>query len=515
MSGQRRKMKDIVKGKFGLYKPKPFELSARIGNLFTGEVDISGKHGYCYATIEGTNQVVEVINNLPSIYRYPVKIGYDPENMPKSLRVLSARNAWGPGSDMAMAGPANHHWTHEWSNYDTTFINSFQWLPGDFFPVVGALSVLVYPDIYLLNGVWFPIDIITSVSLAASVAALAANECRYSVIAVNSSGSFVVRDGAIKTGIANLEKTTDIPDPQLGDNPICAVRLFYGQTEFRHNSDITDFVDLRFSGGSTSFLTVAETDASPSVPNVTTILVPPGSLTDNGGGSVTINTGFGGVLEDITAQMTGGATHFTLSTTAQSIWVFLDGTMQFGVTFTPGGSSFDMDVAPYGTTLVVIKVFTTIPASGNNDYILVREEQPSGTYSGTFSSGSWKTRVINKIVSDVGNHCSLASNQISLEAGTYRYNIIAPATNCNTHQVILWNVSDSAIVPDAIGIPSFLASSNTGGHAHLMGTFTITATKALEVRHRCSSTWATDGFGVRANFGEVEVYTSAEFWKVA
>ena len=41
---------------------------------------------------------------------------------------------------------------------------------------------------------------------------------------------------------------------------------------------------------------------------------------------------------------------------------------------------------------------------------------------------------------------------------------------------------------------------------------TAADTKVLEVRHRCSSTRANDGFGLAANL-TTEVYTVAEFFK--
>jgi len=43
---------------------------------------------------------------------------------------------------------------------------------------------------------------------------------------------------------------------------------------------------------------------------------------------------------------------------------------------------------------------------------------------------------------------------------------------------------------------------------------TIAGSKAFEIRHRCSDTFATNGFGIAASFG-TEVYTRVEITKIA
>jgi len=68
------------------------------------------------------------------------------------------------------------------------------------------------------------------------------------------------------------------------------------------------------------------------------------------------------------------------------------------------------------------------------DYILINDTKSSGTHGGTFSSGAWRTRDLNTIVSDTGGHASLSSNQITLEAGTYECFISCPAFDVENHK---------------------------------------------------------------------------------
>jgi hypothetical protein len=106
--------------------------------------------------------------------------------------------------------------------------------------------------------------------------------------------------------------------------------------------------------------------------------------------------------------------------------------------------------------------------------------------------------------------CSLSSNQITLDAGTYECRISAPAFEVERHQAKLRNVTDNSDV--MIGTSAF---AHDAGYVHIRsfisGKFTIASSKALEVQHRCTD---TDSFGLDCNFGVNEVYTVAEFWKV-
>ncbi len=160
------------------------------------------------------------------------------------------------------------------------------------------------------------------------------------------------------------------------------------------------------------------------------------------------------------------------------------------------------------------KTLTLSAAQRALDYIEIRDEKAAGTDGGGFTSGSFQTRTLNTEASDAGGHASLATNQITLAAGTYECEISCPAGVVGNHQAKLRNVTDSTDV--LIGTTEYTGTGNTTYTRSLItGRFTIAASKALEVQHRCETTKATDGFGNAANFGVVEVYTVARFWRVA
>lgn len=156
---------------------------------------------------------------------------------------------------------------------------------------------------------------------------------------------------------------------------------------------------------------------------------------------------------------------------------------------------------------------TDLPISQwGGEYIKLSDVKVANTAGGTFTSGSWQTRTLNTEDSDTGGHCSLSSNQFTLDAGTYRIIASAPAYNVAAHKAKLYNVSDAS--DEIIGSPEYIAIANVMSTSLVRGQFTIASSKTFEIQHRCGSTQATNGFGVQSNFGVSEIYTVVELWKV-
>lgn len=179
---------------------------------------------------------------------------------------------------------------------------------------------------------------------------------------------------------------------------------------------------------------------------------------------------------------------------------------------------FGQDIVTYAGLVLQFREYATgdwILSGGltiKENYIHIREEQTSGTAGGTFTSGSWQTRVLNTEVSDIGNNATLASNQITLLKGTYRVKASAPASLINGHQTKLYNVTDAADI--IIGTPENANAGDlsTQNRSFVNGRFTITATKVLELQHQCITTKATTGLGIGSSI-DTEVYSEIEFWK--
>lgn len=145
--------------------------------------------------------------------------------------------------------------------------------------------------------------------------------------------------------------------------------------------------------------------------------------------------------------------------------------------------------------------------------VIVEEQQPSGTGAGTFTSGSFQTRLLNTLVRNAASLASLSSNQVTLPSGTYYFRWRAPAFVVDNHKTKLRNVTDSADV--ALGTSSYSVSTGSG-YTESTGSavVTISASKTFSLMHQCVTTRSGNGFGVGAGFG-TEVYARLEITKIA
>ncbi len=150
------------------------------------------------------------------------------------------------------------------------------------------------------------------------------------------------------------------------------------------------------------------------------------------------------------------------------------------------------------------------------DLLHVRDEKASGTDGGTFTSGAWRTRDLNTVKTNEISGASLSSNQITLPAGTYEVIGQGQGFRCNVHVTKLFDTTNTADL--VIGSNAFSDASAveySGNDSFLRGRFTLSAEAVLELQHRCLTTKSTIGFGFRAGFGVVEVYSEVMIKKIS
>lgn len=228
------------------------------------------------------------------------------------------------------------------------------------------------------------------------------------------------------------------------------------------------------------------------------LAIPPGT-----GGSGNVNAS--GTLTANAIVIGAGSTDVVVTTTGTGILTAL------GINVGSAGAPVTFNGAlgtPSSGTL------TSAIVGSVTAYLQYQDQKTQNTVGGAFSSGAWRTRVLNTEVSDVGGYGTLASNQITLAAGTYLIRASAPAYYVNRNQLRLQNVTDTTTL--LVGQSNFSAAVGADMSetmALLSGVFTIAASKALELQHQCSTTNGTDGFGVTANF-TTEVYAVVELWKI-
>ncbi len=142
-----------------------------------------------------------------------------------------------------------------------------------------------------------------------------------------------------------------------------------------------------------------------------------------------------------------------------------------------------------------------------------QDQKPSGTDGGTFTSGAWRTRMLNTEIVNTIAGASLASNQITLPAGTYRITATAPAHNVNKHKAMIYGVSG-----DTGNLMLGTSENTTDGYAStglptttaskIDGVITLSNASVIELRHRCENSSSGTGMGTASGFGVAEVYSS-------
>lgn len=146
-----------------------------------------------------------------------------------------------------------------------------------------------------------------------------------------------------------------------------------------------------------------------------------------------------------------------------------------------------------------------------NAYVCVRDKKAQGVGGGTFTHGAWRTRDVNDKQADIEGICSVASNQITLDAGTYRVLARCPAFDVNRHQAQLYDITGSSVL--LVGSSGYADYDEQAfGHSLIIGRFVLGVQSVLELQHQCDATRADLGFGVSVNYTD-EIYTIAEFWR--
>ena len=177
------------------------------------------------------------------------------------------------------------------------------------------------------------------------------------------------------------------------------------------------------------------------------------------------------------------------------------------------------------TSLPAANLTGTLPAiDGSNltgvgmyaSIAIIQDQKAYDTHGGTFTSGAWRTRDLNTEVSDADGIVSIASNQFTLQAGTYTIEWRTNVLEVNEAQTRLYNITDSSVT--GVGMQEYTSSGNTV--SSLMQGYavtTISGAKVFEVQAYCGTTQANYGLGHRSQLvsDTVNVYTTVKILKHA
>lgn len=149
----------------------------------------------------------------------------------------------------------------------------------------------------------------------------------------------------------------------------------------------------------------------------------------------------------------------------------------------------------------------------HRDYILIRDQKAQNVSGGASAAATWNVRTLNTEVTDTSNLATVASNRITLVAGTYRIQATAPHYGAQRSRLRLRNVTDSTdVLYGPTGVYNS-AAEGVGLESTLVGVFTIAASKELELQHYTQVAKATDGLGIESNVA-AEYYAQVELWRI-
>lgn len=182
------------------------------------------------------------------------------------------------------------------------------------------------------------------------------------------------------------------------------------------------------------------------------------------------------------------------------------------------------DSASHLSTQQAIKAYTDNTVGNTvNDFLVFEDRKTSGTNGGTGTATTWNTRAISALINNGITGASLASNQITLPAGTYYLEVSAPCYEVNSHVIRAYNATDTAVVTDTnandvIGTMEHSDQSVGAGtqtRSVIRTVFTLAAEKAIEFQHYIERSDSTRDLGVAAGIAGVEeIYLSGYIRKL-
>lgn len=141
-------------------------------------------------------------------------------------------------------------------------------------------------------------------------------------------------------------------------------------------------------------------------------------------------------------------------------------------------------------------------------YVKVSNTQTPGTAGGTATSGSWGTVPLNTKDNDTSGIATLASNQITLPAGTYKVRGFSTFFQTNNSQIRLYNVTGSAAI--LYGQVVYPIAAGPGVPSIISGQIILNVQSTLSLQYQVQQTVSTTGLGESGSFGP-EVYANLEF----
>ena len=144
----------------------------------------------------------------------------------------------------------------------------------------------------------------------------------------------------------------------------------------------------------------------------------------------------------------------------------------------------------------------------------VQDVQATGVAAGTNLVTNDAIRVLNTVVHNTITGASLASNLVTLPAGTYWVEGLSLAFRTGSYQTFVINNGNSAVLIE--GYSQYVDSAVGGGiTSTCSGRFVLAAETVISLRYAAANAKATNGLGVKSENGRNSIFAEMKIWKVA
>jgi hypothetical protein len=139
----------------------------------------------------------------------------------------------------------------------------------------------------------------------------------------------------------------------------------------------------------------------------------------------------------------------------------------------------------------------------------IQDQKTSGTAAQSITSGAWRTRDLNTVITNRITGSSLSTNAITLPAGTYFVIGTTEMYRGGETSVRIYQTSGTPATL-LLGVNSYMGPSPDGAsNPSVIGEFTISSQQTIEFQIRVNS---TSNGGTAHSFG-TEVYSNICIWR--
>ena len=148
-------------------------------------------------------------------------------------------------------------------------------------------------------------------------------------------------------------------------------------------------------------------------------------------------------------------------------------------------------------------------------FLHIQDQKATNTHGQGLTSGSDVVRELTTVLTNEITGASLATNQITLSAGTYWIDAGAMGYQVQGHRTVIYDTTGAAIILTGTSENSYTSSIYTTSTSRVSGRVTLSAESVIELRHQVTVTNSSNGGGAKLNFGPHELYSDIKIWRIA